>query len=116
MEDPDNGDEGAAPPPPSLIEPIVVVNYLKRLIPVMMEEDPIDVTPQFEKELKSPAVYGMIEKFIGESQIKAILVNRLTKDSDDPESDTPPEITYQITIDIQYMSNKYGVMFYKFRL
>ena len=49
----------------------------------------------------------MIEKFIGESQIRAVLVNRLTKDSEDPESDIPPEISYDITIDIQYMSNKY---------
>ena len=59
-----------------------------------------------QKELKTPAVYGMIEKFIGEAQVRALLVNRLTKDSEDPESDVPPEITYLITVDIQYMSNK----------
>ena len=48
----------------------------------------------------------MMEKFIGESGIRAVLVNRLTKDSEDPESDVPPEVNYTITVDIQYMSNK----------
>ena len=57
----------------------------------------------------------MIEKFIGESQIRAVLVNRLTKDSEDPESDVPPEISYTISIDIQYLSNKY-VAFYQLYL
>ena len=49
MEDPDNGDnDDGAPPPPSLVEPIDVLNYIKRLIPVLMEEDPMEITPQFE--------------------------------------------------------------------
>ena len=49
MDEQDAGDgEGAAPPPLSLIEPITVINYIKRLIPVMMEEDPSEITPQFE--------------------------------------------------------------------
>ena len=51
MDDPETGEgEGAAPPPLSLIEPITVVNYIKRVIPVMMEEDPSEITPQFEVE------------------------------------------------------------------
>ena len=49
MDEPDAGDgEGTAPPPLSLIEPITVINYIKRVIPVMMEEDPSEITPQFE--------------------------------------------------------------------
>ena len=49
MDDPDNGDgDEGAPPPPSLTEPIDVLNYIKRLIPVLMEEEPSEITPQFE--------------------------------------------------------------------
>ena len=49
MEDPDTGDgEGAAPLPLSLMEPITVINYIKRTIPVLMEEEPSDIPAQFE--------------------------------------------------------------------
>ena len=49
MDETDTGDgDGAAPLPLSLMEPITVVNYIKRVIPVMMEEDPSEITPQFE--------------------------------------------------------------------
>lgn len=59
MDEPDTGDgEGTAPPPLSLIEPITVINYIKRVIPVMMEEDPTDITPQFEVPI-APYIFDL---------------------------------------------------------
>ena len=48
MEDPDGDGEGVTAAAPSLIDPIAVINYIKRTIPVLMEEDPSDITPHFE--------------------------------------------------------------------
>ena len=50
----------------------------------------------------------MVEKFVGDPQVRSILVNRTSKEVEDEEgADTPPEITYNITLEMQYVSNKW---------
>ena len=56
MDDPEVGEDGNAPPPPSLIEPILVVNYIKRTVPALMEDDPSEITSQFE--VTFPTIQG----------------------------------------------------------
>lgn len=51
MDDPDNGGEppeGEAAVSVSLAEPISVINYMKRIVPVLMEEEPGEITKLFE--------------------------------------------------------------------
>ena len=59
----------------ALVDVQVVINYIKRVIPALLEEDSA-IHPSLEVLLRSDVTTEKIKKFISDGQMKSLLIQR----------------------------------------
>jgi dynein heavy chain 1 len=59
----------------SLVDIEVVVNYIKRVVPALLEDNNI-IHPSLESLLKSEASLEKLKKFISDGQMRSLLIQR----------------------------------------
>ncbi|XP_064484606.1 dynein heavy chain, cytoplasmic-like isoform X2 [Ornithodoros turicata] len=104
--------EGAPPVPESVAVADVedVLKYLRKVVPVLLEDDDT-IHPSFESALIDKNNHEAIRKFIADSQIKSLLIQRASsKDEElvgegggDVEEDT---VTYTISSEVHFANAK----------
>lgn len=72
---PSTGAGETATPQVALANVTTVSNYVKRVVTALLEDDSV-VHPALEKALSDESAIERIRKFISDSQVKALLVQR----------------------------------------
>ncbi|PRD30031.1 UNVERIFIED_CONTAM: Dhc64C [Trichonephila clavipes] len=75
--------EGSGSQPPSVSQPVtseladtnVFINYIKRVVPVLLEDDD-EVHPALLTALSDKTNLEILKKFIGDPQCRALLIQR----------------------------------------
>ena len=62
-------------PAVALAEPQVVINYIRRVVPALLEDDNV-LHPSLDAALKSDATEEKIKRFISDGQMRSILIQR----------------------------------------
>ncbi|XP_074643936.1 cytoplasmic dynein 1 heavy chain 1-like isoform X2 [Tubulanus polymorphus] len=85
------------------------VKYLKRVVPVLLEDD--DVLPQpFLDALNDRTARECLKKFVGDSQVTAVVIQRLGASKDDIEEEgndgEAAQVSYNISTEVHYSGSK----------
>ena len=102
----DNSGGGSSAPPMAAAAPEKVSNYLRRIIPVILEDyDGIELTA-LDRAFGDKNGAEALRKFISDPQSRALLVSRHLMIAEEDESDSAPSsmanVFFSITADVHY--------------
>ena len=112
MADVDDGDSAAnSAAQMAVASPEKVVNYLKRIIPVILEDPDGLELAALEQAFGDKSSLESLKKFIADPQSRALLVSRLlTSTEEEDSSDSAPSsmstVFYNIQADVHYSNQK----------
>ena len=111
----DGGPSSPTPPEAAVVDVKNFTNYLRRIVPLLLEGDP-EVPLELDTSLKDPLHVDYIRKFLADAQTRSLLVQR-TPLKDEEESDETSstesgaenereKAIYSIDLDVHYTAPK----------
>ena len=111
----DGGPSSPTPPEAAVVDVKNFTNYLRRVVPLLLEGDP-QVPLELDTTLKDPLHVDYIRKFLADAQTRSLLVTR-TPLKDEEESDETSstesgaendqeKAMYSINLDVHYTAPK----------
>lgn len=111
----DGGPSSPTPPEAAVVDVKNFTNYLRRVVPLLLEGDP-EVPLELDTTLKDPLHVDYIRKFLADAQTRSLLVTR-TPLKDEEESDETSstesgaendqeKAMYSINLDVHYTAPK----------
>lgn len=109
-------------PAVALAEVPVVINYIKRVIPALLEEDSV-IHPSLEVLLRSDVTTEKIRRFISDGQMRSLLIQRssskgihrcylfvsnliASEDEEESGGDTEDNVVYSISEEVRFSNAK----------
>lgn len=111
MAEVDDGDSAANQAAQMAVaSPDKVTNYLKRVIPVILEDYDGAETGPLEQAFADKSGMDALKKFIGDPQSRALLVSRILASVEDDDQDSAPSSMstafFNISADVHYCNHK----------
>ncbi|CAK8677034.1 unnamed protein product [Clavelina lepadiformis] len=78
--------------------------YIVNIVPILLEGG-LESSNSLEKKLQEQSVKDLLNKFVGDGQIKTLMVERLSSKDDNDDSEEK-EVRYCVSLDVHYTSGK----------
>ncbi|CAG2102482.1 unnamed protein product, partial [Medioppia subpectinata] len=96
-------------PAVALVDVQIVVNYIRRVVPALLEDDNV-IHPSLELCLRNDTTVEKIRKFVSDGQMRSLLVQRSSTKEEEEVSesggDTEDNVVYLISEEVRFMNAK----------